>query len=167
MKYGWSNRRALAAAVASVLLGSVAYADDVADMLVTATVAPACQITNVPTIAFGLLDPLVNNDAQGIISWRCTNGFATEIQLDGGGSGNIAARRMVDGHRPVAVSALHGPPGGPRFSATVSRATSVPVTGTGYATSADVTVYGRVLQADAAAAPGGNYGDTVVVTIVF
>lgn len=167
MKYGWSNRRALAAGVASVLLGGVAYADDVADMLVTATVAPACELTSVPTIAFGVVDPLANNDAQGVISWRCTNGYDSEIQLDGGDSGDIDARAMVSGTDALPYQLYTDALRTATFGDGVSGGNSVPVTGTGYTTSADVTVYGRVLQADAAAAPGGNYDDTVVVTILF
>jgi spore coat protein U-like protein len=41
------------------------------------------------------------------------------------------------------------------------------VSGTGYASPANVTVYGRVLAASAGAATAGSYSDTVLVTIVF
>ena len=165
MKHRWSRRGALATAIAGVLIGGAVTADDVANMQVTANVAPSCQLNSVPTIAFGTLNPLANNDAQGNITWVCTNGFNTVIQLGGGGSADINARAMGGGgtlayqlYTDAARTLVFG-------DGTTGNA--VPVSGVCYASPANVTVYGRVLQATAAVATNGNYSDTVQVTIVF
>jgi spore coat protein U-like protein len=44
---------------------------------------------------------------------------------------------------------------------------TVPVNGAGYGIPATVTVYGRVTQAAAGGATGGNYTDVVNVTVLF
>lgn len=165
MKHRCSPGCAFAAAIASVLVGGIAVADDVANLTVTANVAPSCQLNAVPTISFGTLDPLGNNDAQGNITWVCTNGWNTVIRLDGGSSGNIGARAMAGAgtlpyqlYTDSARTAIFGDG---------ATGNSVPVAGVGYASPGNVTVYGRVAQADAAVATNGNYSDTVQVTIVF
>ena len=121
MKHRWSRRGALATAIAGVLIGGAATADHVANMQVTANVAPSCLLNSVPTIAFGTLNPLANNDAQGNITWVCTNGFNTVIRLGGGSSGNINARAMT-GPGTVRISCTPMRQGH-SFSATAPRAT--------------------------------------------
>jgi spore coat protein U-like protein len=165
MKHRCAHRSALAAAIACVLVSGIAVADDVANMTVMANVAPSCQLSSVPTIDFGTLDPLINNDAQGDITWVCTNGSNTVIRLDGGGAGDIGARAMAGaGSLPYQLYTDNA-----RTTVFGDGATgdTVPVAGVGYASPGNVTVYGRVAQADAAVAPNGNYSDTVQVTIVF
>jgi spore coat protein U-like protein len=161
----WSHRGAVAAALLGTLIGGVATADQVANMTVTANVAAACQLTAVPTIAFGALNPTANNDAQGDITWVCTNGFNSQIQLGAGGSTQINNRAMGGAgtlpyqlYTDAARTALFGDG---------STGNAVNVAGQGYALPQNVTVYGRVLQADAAVAGAGAYTDTVTVTIVF
>ena len=154
-----------AVALACTLASGVSVADDVANMLVTANVAPSCQLNSVPTIAFGTLNPLADNDTQGDIVWVCTAGTNTVIELDGGGSGNILARTMAG---PGALPyQLYTDAGRSQVFGDGTTGNSVPVSGTGYASPDTVTVYGRVAQADAQSATNGNYNDTVVVTIVF
>jgi len=154
-----------AIAIACTLTSSISIADDVANMLVTANVAPSCQLNSVPTIAFGTLNPLIDNDTQGDIVWVCTAGTATVIELDGGGSGNILARTMAG---PAALPyQLYTDAGRSQVFGDGTTGNAVGVAGTGYASPDTVTVYGRVAQADAQSAQNGNYNDTVVVTIVF
>ena len=154
-----------ALAAAGSLFCGISAADDVANMLVTANVAPSCQLSSVPAIAFGTLDPLINNDTQGDIVWVCTNGTNTEIRLDGGNSGDINARTMTGpGSLPYQ---LYTDPGRSQVFGDGTTGAAAPVTGVGYATPNNVTVYGRVAQGDADLATNGNYSDTVVVTIVF
>jgi spore coat protein U-like protein len=168
MKYRWSHRGLLAAAVSSLSLCGAALADDTANLTVTATVAPTCKLTAGPTLAFGTLNPLANNDVQGNIAWVCTNGFNTLIKLGGGGSGSISARTMKAGalvlpyqlYTDAARTTVFG-------DGTAGGGSTVPVSGAGYASSANVTVYGRVAQAAAGAASVGSYSDTVLVTVVF
>lgn len=157
--------KAGAIAVACTLTSGISVADDVANMLVTANVAPSCQLNSVPTIAFGTLNPLADNDTQGDIVWVCTSGTNTVIELDGGGSGNIAGRTMAG---PGALPyQLYTDAGRSQVFGDGTTGNSVGVSGTGYASPDTVTVYGRVAQADAQTATNGNYSDTVVVTIVF
>ena len=164
MKLQWSNRAALAAAISVLLLSGPATADDTKNMLVTASVAPACLLNNVPDLAFGTLDQTINNDAQTTITWRCTNGVAASIKLNGGSTtSNISARAMTG---PATLGyQLYTDAGRNTVFGDGVTGTAIPVTGAGYGSPGTVSVYGRVTQANAAAAPGGNYTDTVVVLI--
>ena len=163
MRYRFAKAGALAAAC--TLISGITAADDVANMLVTANVADSCQLNSVPTIAFGTLDPLIDNDAQGDIVWVCTAGTTTVITLNGGGSGDINNRSMTGpGSLPYQ---LYTDPGRSQVFGDGTTGNTVGVSGVGYASPGSVWVYGRVAQADAGAATNGNYNDTVVVTIVF
>lgn len=142
-----------------------AVAQDTAPMTVTANVAPSCQLTNVETLAFGELDQSIDNDAEADITWVCTSGFDTSIQIDGGGSGSIVARTM--GGTGTLPYQLYTDAGRSLTFGDGSTGNDVDVTGTGYGNPTTVTVYGRVTQADASAAVAGNYIDTVNVTILF
>src|SRR5262249_25524178 len=156
-----------AAAVSSLSLCGAALADDTANLTVTATVAPTCKLTTGPTLAFGNVNPLGNTDAQGDITWVCANGFNTSIKLGAGGSGSIGARTMAKVGGTLAYQLYTDSARTTVFGDGTGGSSTVAVSGTGYATPANVTVYGRVLAAAAGAAPVGSYTDTVVVTIVF
>lgn len=164
MKSRWS-RGLIAAAVSSLLIGGAALADDTATLTVTATVPASCQLTVGPTLAFGTLSMIANTDAQGNIGWVCTNGFNTSIKLGGGTSGNIAARTM--GGPGALAYQLYTNAGRTTVFGDGTTGSMVPVSGVGYGTPGTVTVYGRVLQANAATALAGAYTDTVLVTILF
>ena len=166
MKSLISLRRASGLALIAAAWAGTAGADDTANMTVTANVAPSCQLTTVDTLGFGTLDPTSDNDAQADITWVCTSGFNTTIELDGGSSGDLTARTMGGSgilpyqlFRDAARTEVFGDGSAGSFT--------TPVSGTGYGNPDTVTVYGRVDQADAAAAVAGNYLDTVGVTIVF
>lgn len=165
MQHRWSRRGALVAAISGILLGGAVNADDTANMTVTANVAPSCQLNSVPTIAFGTLDPLADNDAQGDIAWVCTNGYDTVITLGTGGSNDISARAM--GGAGTLPYQLYTDAARTQVFGDGITGNAVPVSGAGYSSPGAVTVYGRVQQADAAVAVNGNYSDTVQVTIVF
>ena len=158
--------KAGAIAAACTLTSTISVADDVANMLVSANVAPSCQLNSVQNIAFGTLNPLADNDTQGDIVWVCTAGTNTTIELDGGGSGNILARTMTGPAAPLPYQ-LFTDAGRSQIFGDGTTGNSVGVAGVGYATPGTVTVYGRVAQADAQTAQNGNYNDTVVVTIIF
>ena len=164
----WSHRGALAAALLGTLISGVATADQVANMTVSANVVAACQLTSVPTIAFGVLNPTADNDAQGTITWVCTNGFNTVIRLDGGNTGLINGREMSNGATGTLDYQLFTDPGRTTvFGDGTGGSVVAAANGLGYGSPQNVIVYGRVLQADAAAATAGAYTDTVDVTIVF
>jgi spore coat protein U-like protein len=150
---------------AGVLLSSAALASQSAPMTVQANVVATCELSSVPLIDFGNLDPTIDNVTQGDITWKCTNGFDTVIKLDGGGSTNILARTMTGaGTLPYQ---LYTDAARTQVFGDDVDGVSAAVSGVGYATAGNVTVYGRVLQADAATAVAGAYSDTVNVTIVF
>ena len=165
MQYRWSHRRLLAAAVSSLVLCGAALADDTANLTVNATVNPSCKLTSAPTLGFGALTPLANNDAQTNITWVCTNGFNTVVKLGGGGSGNIGARAM--GGAGSLPYQLYTDAARTSVFGDGTTGNTVAVSGVGYSSPGNVTVYGRVLQANAAVASAGAYSDTVQITIVF
>jgi len=166
MKYRWSHRGLLAAAVSSLSLCGAALADDTANLAVSATVNPTCKLTAGPTLSFGVVSPLANTDVQADITWVCTSGFNTSIKL-GSGSGTIANRTMHAGASALAYQLYTDATRTTVFGDGTAGSSTVAVSGTGYASPANVTVYGRVLAAAAGAAPVGSYTDTVLVTIVF
>ena len=165
MQYRWSHRRLLAAAVSTLSLCGAALADDTANLTVNATVNPSCQLTSAPTLGFGALTPLANNDAQTNITWVCTNGFNTVIKLGGGASGNIGARAM--GGAGSLPYQLYTDAARTSVFGDGTTGNTVAVSGVGYSSPGNVVVYGRVLQANAAVASAGSYSDTVQITIVF
>jgi spore coat protein U domain-containing protein, fimbrial subunit CupE1/2/3/6 len=165
MQYRWSHRRLLAAAVSSLALCGAALADDTANLAVSATVNPSCKLTTAPTLGFGALSPLADNDAQTNITWQCTTGFNTVIKLGGGGTGNIGARAM--GGAGSLPYQLYTDSGRTSVFGDGTTGSTVAVSGVGYSSTGNVPVYGRVLQANAAVASAGAYSDTVQITIVF
>jgi spore coat protein U-like protein len=132
---------------------------------VSATVINNCNIgaTNLSFGTAGVLGAGIN--ALGSLSVTCTNGDAWRISLNGGGSGNVAARNMQ----------RQGGGGSVSYQLYTDAARSVPwgdgsagttrVTGTGSGTSQAATVYGRV-PPQATPLPG-NYSDTITATIEF
>ncbi|TDG02262.1 hypothetical protein E1N52_40630 [Paraburkholderia guartelaensis] len=103
--------------------------------------------------------------ATGSITAQCTNGDAWRIALNGGSSGNVAARTMQRSGGGAAVTyqlytdAAHASAWGDGTSGTAM------ATGTGTGNPQTVTVYG-VVPAQATPAPGG-YSDTITATISF
>ena len=156
---------AIAASLASASLA--VQADDTGLLTVSAQVAPVCEIVTTAPVAFGTLDPNIDNDAAGSITWRCTNGTSTEVILDGGvAGGDGSAREMRDSGSNVLPYQLYTTAG--RTSAWLNTpGAGVSVTGNGYGSNSALSVYGRVLQADSAAAVNASYEDTVTVTILF
>lgn len=132
---------------------------------VSATVTNNCNI-GATGLSFGTAGVLgAGIDALGSLSVICTNGDAWRISLNGGGSGNVAARSMQrqGGGGSVGyqlyTDATHSVPWGDG-SAGTSR-----VTNTGSGLSQIVTVYGRV-PPQSTPAPG-SYSDTITATIEF
>jgi spore coat protein U-like protein len=160
-----TRHTAIALAVAGALAGtSVAVqAAPTGTLAVTAQVADICDIVATGDVAFGTITPAVDNDATGTVSWNCTVGTAGTITMDGGGSGNVAARTMA-GPVPLPYQ-LYTDAGRTNPWDDV---TGISVLGTGYTPAGTTaTVYGRVASADASAATAGVYADSVTVTITF
>jgi spore coat protein U-like protein len=131
----------------------------------SATVVNNCLIsaTNVNFGTAGVLSSSLA--AAGSISALCTNGDAFRISLNGGASGNVAARALQ----------LQGGGGAVNYQLYSDSAHSIPwgdgtvgtsmVTGTGSGNAQSISVYGQV-PAQATPAPG-SYSDTITATIVF
>lgn len=131
----------------------------------SATVVNNCLIsaTNVSFGSAGVLKSSLS--ATGSISARCTNGDAFRISLNGGSSGNVAARTLQ----------RQGGGGTVSYQLYTDSARSIPwgdgtagtsmMTGTGSGNAQAISVYGQV-PAQATPAPG-SYSDTITATIVF
>jgi spore coat protein U-like protein len=166
------NSLGLAMAVALAGASFVAQAGtDTANLDVSAQVAPVCEILSTSQVAFGTLDPTVDNTATGGITWQCTNGTSAEITLGAGdNAGSSDAARLMTGLTNATETLayqLYTDSGytSPWLS---SQNNGVTVAGTGYdGTGATETVYGLIAQGDAAAALNQAYDDVVVVTITF
>lgn len=132
---------------------------------VTASVVNNCNITATP-VAFGATGVLRSAvTANGTITAQCTNGDAYRISLNGGSSGNVAARTMqrsgggtTVGYQLYLDSAF-GSAWGDGTSGTSM------ATGTGTGAQQTFTVYGRV-PAQGTPTPG-SYSDTITATISF
>lgn len=132
---------------------------------VNATVVNNCFIsaTDVAFGSTGLIQSALT--ATGTISAQCTNGDAFQIALNGGASGNVAARAMQPAGGGGAVNyqlyldAAHSTIWGDGTAGTST------ATGTGSGLSQSLTVYGQV-PVQTTPAPG-TYSDTITATITF
>ncbi|HHT8994860.1 TPA: spore coat U domain-containing protein [Burkholderia cenocepacia] len=132
---------------------------------VTANVVNNCNIT-ATNVSFGTASVLSNTlSATGAITAQCTNGDAWKIALNGGSSGNVAARQMQrSGGGGVINYGLYTDAGHSTLWGDGTAGSST-ATGVGTGTSQVVTVYGAV-PAQSTPAPG-NYSDTITATISF
>jgi spore coat protein U-like protein len=133
--------------------------------MISATVVNNCLInaTNIAFTATGVLSSAL--DASGSITTRCTNGDAYQIALNGGTSGNVAARTMVrSGGGGTVNYQLYTDAGRSQAWGDGSGGTTMP-TGTGTGNAVVIQVYGRV-PAQTTPAPG-SYSDTITATISF
>lgn len=140
---------------------------------VTATLLPACEAgtttsgsTSFGTLNFGnyasLTSAINATSAQlaGSVRVRCVNGLSYKIVMDGGSSGAVTNRKMVNTTNS-AVTLLYN------LYTTAARTTvwdnTIGVTDTGNGADQWHTVYGRVPSQTTPAA--GIYQDTVNVTV--
>ncbi|RQT97040.1 hypothetical protein DF146_15295 [Burkholderia cenocepacia] len=131
----------------------------------TANVINNCNIT-ATNVSFGTASVLSNAlSATGAITAQCTNGDAWKIALNGGSSGNVAARQMQRSGGGGAINyGLYTDAGHSTLWGDGTAGSST-ATGVGTGTSQVVTVYGAV-PAQTTPAPG-NYSDTITATISF
>jgi spore coat protein U-like protein len=103
--------------------------------------------------------------ASSSITTRCTNGDSWRIALNGGSSGNVAARQMqrVGGGGAVNYQ-LYSDSSFTTAWGDGTGGTSM-VTGTGTGNQQVISVFGRV-PAQTTPQPG-NYSDTITATITF
>jgi spore coat protein U-like protein len=130
-----------------------------------ANVVNNCNIS-ATSVAFGATGVLASAlSATGSITAQCTNGDSFRIALNGGASGNVAARAMQRSGGGASVGyqlyldAAHGSAWGDGTGGTAT------ATGTGTGAQQVFTVYGQV-PAQTTPAPG-SYSDTITATISF
>ncbi|RKE24241.1 spore coat protein U-like protein [Paraburkholderia sp. BL23I1N1] len=131
----------------------------------TATVVNNCQInaTNMAFTATGLLGSALK--ATSTITARCTNGDAYRIALNGGLSGNVAARQMQRSGGSGAVNYQLYTDAARTSAWGDGTAGTTMATGTGSGNVDSFTVYG-VVPAQSTPMPG-SYSDTITATISF
>ncbi|WP_345813419.1 spore coat U domain-containing protein [Paraburkholderia sp. PREW-6R] len=131
----------------------------------SANVVNNCLIsaTNVAFTSTGVLSSALN--ATGTVTARCTNGDAFRIALNGGSSGNVAARQLQrSGGGGTVNYQLYTDSGHTTAWGDGTAGTSMP-TGVGSGNAVSITVYGRV-PAQSTPMPG-SYSDTITATISF
>lgn len=155
----------VALAAACVLAGA-AYADDDTDTFtVGATVLATCDVT-ANDLAFGNYDPIAasNLDGATTLSITCTNGTAYNVSLNlGVGAGaTTATRYMVNGANTLGYTLYRNSLRTQLWGETIGSNT---LSGVGTGSAATIDVYGRVPMQQAA--PGGDYEDTITVTVTW
>ncbi|MDE2270441.1 MAG: spore coat U domain-containing protein [Xanthomonadaceae bacterium] len=156
---------ALVAAGLSVSTAQATAGTVTATMPVTITIQNACDVSSVAptTMDFGTQGPLTSAVNQtSTISVTCTSGAAYNIGLDGGSSGNINGRTMVNGSNSVAYQLYSDANHTTVWGNTIGTDT---VASTGTGSSQAFTVYGQVPAQ--ATPPAGTYNDTVNVTVTY
>lgn len=132
---------------------------------VSATVTNNCNI-NANNLSFGTAGLLAAGiNAAGSLGVTCTNGDAFRISLNGGGSGNVAARRMLRQGGGGTVNYQLYTDAARTLAWGDGSAGTTRVTGTGSGLSQSINVYGRV-PPQSTPAPG-NYSDTITATVEF
>lgn len=144
---------------------SSAQAATVTDtMPVTITIENACEISTAPTtLDFGTHGVLSSNvDSTSTISVTCTTNAPYDIGLDGGTSGNVNARTMVNGGDDVGYQLYQEAARTTIWGDTVGTDT---LASTGTGSEQQFTVYGRVPAQTTP--PAATYNDTVTVTVTY
>ncbi|HJU07251.1 MAG TPA: spore coat U domain-containing protein [Rhodanobacteraceae bacterium] len=134
-------------------------------MPVTITIQNACNVSSVAptTLNFGTQGPLLAAVNQtSTITVTCTKSAPYNIGLDGGTSGNVNARTMVNGANSVGYQ-LYSDSGRNTIWGNTIGTNTVASTGTGSAQA--FTVYGQVPAQTTP--PAATYNDTVNVTVTY
>ncbi len=167
MRKQFATRLLPAFAVAAVLVAGngdtpALAATDTATLTVSASVAAVCNV-QAATLAFGAYDPVAANlDATTVINVTCTPGTTYDIGLNGGGSGNVAARQMANGGALLNYSVFSDPARTVNWGDTVGTDT---VSGVGGGGVNPHSVYGRIPTGQFVAT--GAYSDTVTITVTY
>ena len=134
-------------------------------MSVNITIQNACNVSSVAPTAlnFGTQGPLTSAVNQtSTITVTCTKSAPYNIGLDGGTSGNVSARTMINGANTVGYQ-LYSDSGRSTVWGNTIGTNTVASTGTG--SSQAFTVYGQVPAQ--ATPPAATYNDTVNVTVTY
>ena len=152
--------RTLALAAGLAAFSIPAYAAQATGTLqVQATVLNTCAVSTSPVVFSNV--GLSAATANGSITINCTNSDALSVTLDGGGSGNIAARALTHASLPTSFTY--------QLYSNAGRTTvwGDGVTGSAFSTSGPsqtLVVYGATTGTPSAA---GSYSDSVQVTVTY
>lgn len=159
-------RSVVATAIAAFAFTGAAHAQSAtADMNVQITIEEGCDVATTPPtdLDFGTATLLTENiDQTSTITVTCTEAAPYDIGLDGGGSGDVAARVMTGAGGDVGYQLYQEAARTTVWGETVGTDT-VAATGTGVAQTH--TVYGRVPPQPTP--PAGTYTDVVAVTVTW
>ncbi|AQS41897.1 MAG: Secreted pili protein involved in motility and biofilm formation [Candidatus Tokpelaia hoelldobleri] len=129
---------------------------------VTLTIVGGCGILTTTPVNFGTASYISGNlSAQGSISVVCSLNVPYTIGLDGGQSGSISARHMMNGASTVTYQLYQDS----SFSTVWGNSTGQYYNGTGTGLAQVIPVYGQVAGPQAVVT--GLYQDSVVVTVTY
>lgn len=157
--------RAGTALVCVVLLSSPVLAGTTTtNFTVSATVVAAC-VASATNMGFGNYTASAGspNDANSTITVTCTNNDPYTIALNGGDSGHVATRTMLDGTNTLPYG-VYTSSGYATIWGDGTNGTST-VSGTGNGVAQNYTAYGQIPVAEYSAA--GSYSDTLTATVTF
>lgn len=158
---------ACATAIFAVVLGPAApglAATTTTNFTVTATVVAAC-VASSTNISFGnyTASSGVADDANSTVTVTCSNNDPYTIALNGGDSGKVAARTMLNGTNSLGYG-IYTSSGYSTIWGDGTNGTST-VAGTGNGSAQNYTAYGQVPVGEYSAA--GSYSDTLTATVTF
>jgi spore coat protein U domain-containing protein, fimbrial subunit CupE1/2/3/6 len=160
-----STAIAAALALSGLALSTAQAATSTATMPVTITIQNACNVSSVAptTLNFGTQGPLIAPVNQtSTVTVTCTKNAPYNIGLDGGTSGNISGRTMINGANTVGYQLYSDSSRTIVWGNTIGTNT---VASSGTGSSQAFTVYGQVPAQ--ATPPAGTYNDTVNVTVTY
>lgn len=130
---------------------------------VTATVINSCSVA-ANNLSFGTYDPntATPKDATTTLTVTCTNGLTYDIGLDGGNSGDVNNRYMINGSNELNYTLYRDTARTQNWGTTIGVDT---YSGIGSGSAQTVTVYGRISAGQVV--PFGTYTDTINVTVTF
>ena len=160
--------QALTAGVLLALAGAAGADSKVTSFQVTANVQGNCVIGATP-LNFGIFNGQAVKDAESTITVRCTDDLSYAVGLDGGATGNTAARRMSGAGGQLDYLLYSDAGRNTAWGNTPVDDVNGIGEGLAVANEIDHVVYGRIpiTALNEAAKVGNDYTDTIQVTITF
>ena len=152
--------------IATLVLGltstSAVAATTTAPIAVSATVVAACSVTvSTGGVSFGNYTATAASASTATLTLQCTNGNAYTVGLNGGTSGSVTARTMMNGTTPLnyvlTTDSAH--------LSNWGNTTGTWVSGSGNGNTQTLTVYGQIPANQFVTA--GSYTDSVTATVTY
>ncbi len=137
-------------------------------MAISATVVAGCTLAAPANLTLTGQSVLTDGAGLGSISVECTNGSPYHIEVDGGGSGNVAARVATGGATGATLAyGLFRDAGYTENWGVTDSTDTFDGVGQGGTTPIATPVYMRITPAALQAAQADTYTDTVNVTVSY